>query len=278
MANEFSHLTKEEQLQAENEFIKMKLMLEKGAQFGTVGEMENFPVALENEFLKQILEFEEQQAHPVLRTIFEKLNKPSHFPPAGAIPDKEIEPAWKELSAYLEQYGIKLYACSPRVSSRELYRFTLEELFKLEINVRSTGMTHNFIYDEFYPDPVYESSRLVEQNLFKDIFSINKLFCGIFYNSEGFVFNNRSFTHRQEYIDLINRFKSSYDKIDLDECNITQCTVNEDRSEIEGHYAVTAKAGRHSTVFTGHFTVNLNLDEMGDWNFERISIEGFDLR
>jgi hypothetical protein len=34
MPEEFSHLNEEEKLKAENEFLKMKLMLEQGALFG----------------------------------------------------------------------------------------------------------------------------------------------------------------------------------------------------------------------------------------------------
>src|SRR5687767_5784195 len=108
MANDFSHLNRDEQLRAENEFLKMKLMLEKGAQFGITGEMERLPAEIENKFLKHIMEFEEQAAQPVTATVFETLNKPSHFKPVQEIPEDQIDQAWKELSAYLKQHSVRL--------------------------------------------------------------------------------------------------------------------------------------------------------------------------
>jgi hypothetical protein len=277
MASDFSHLNRDEQLRAENEFLKMKLMLEKGAQFGITGEMERLPAEIENKFLKHIIEFEEQAAQPVTATVFETLNKPTHFKPVQEIPEDQIDQAWKELSAYLQQHSVRLDVCSPNVSSRELYRFTMEEFFKLEMNlICLPGMMSCFIYDEFHPDPVYETSRMAEHDLLGDIFSANKLFCEISYDNNGFVFNNRFYQHRHEYFSLINQFKSFYDTIELDECNITECVVNEGVSEIKGHYAATAKVGLVVTVFAGHFNIRLCMDEMGYWNFKNISIQGFD--
>lgn len=51
MPEDFSHLDEEERLRAENEFLKMKLMLERGAQFG-LGENIDLPAETENQFLK----------------------------------------------------------------------------------------------------------------------------------------------------------------------------------------------------------------------------------
>lgn len=259
--------------------MKMKLMLEKGAQFGMDLEVGGMPAELENKFLKQIMEFEKQVADPVITTVFERLNKPSHFKPVNEISVEKIDEAWNELLVYLGQHNIQLDACSPNISNAELYRFTTEELFKMEMNVINIpGMMTCFIYDEFHPDPVYESSRMVEHDLFGDIFRENELFHEIAYDPNGFVFNGREYEDRQEYLTLINRFKSFYELIELDECNITQCIVNEEFSNIQGYYAATAKAGQISTVFSGHFTVRLCINEMGYWNFKKIFIEGFDPR
>ncbi|MEJ0104653.1 MAG: hypothetical protein WDO19_19745 [Bacteroidota bacterium] len=54
MPEDFSHLNEEDRLKAENDFLKMKLMLEHGAQFD---EMENneLPAEIENEFLNNII-------------------------------------------------------------------------------------------------------------------------------------------------------------------------------------------------------------------------------
>ncbi len=277
MNNEFSHLHGEEQLRAENEFIKMKLMLERGAQFGTGdGDLE-LPAGLENQFLNNILEFEEQFANQEKATVFERLDQPAHFKPVKEIPDTEIDQAWHELSVYLEEHGISLDVCSPNISNRELYRFATEELFLHEMDVINIpGMMSCFIYDEFHPDPVYDTSRMVEQDLLRDIFSISKLFYEINYCKDGFEFNGRTFTDRKEFIEMIDRFKSFYDGIELDECEIAECVVNDHISVVKGIYAATAKAGHVVTVFTGEFSVECRKDELEYWNFKRIMIQGFD--
>ena len=56
---DFSHLNEEEKLKAENDFLKMKLMLEQGGHFGGDGETP-LPAEVENEFLKNVMAFEKQ--------------------------------------------------------------------------------------------------------------------------------------------------------------------------------------------------------------------------
>src|SRR5690242_9178083 len=228
MTEDFSNLKGDEQLKAENDFLKMKLMLEKGAHFGVGSDDTPLPPQIENQFLHNILKFEEQMENPVITTVYDRLNKPTQFKPVTEIPDDRIEEAWEELSDYLLEHSIRLDVCSPNISSREMYRFATEEFFKIEMNVVDIpGMMNCFIYDEFHPDPVYETSRLVEHSLFGDIFSKTKLFYEIYYGGNGFTFNNKSYSERKDFIEIIDRFKSLHNSIKLDMCHITQCIVNE---------------------------------------------------
>lgn len=72
MSGEFDHLNKDERLKAENEFLKMKIMLERGAQFG-YGENKPLPPEIENEFLKNIVAFEEQFEEHKRIKVFDKI-------------------------------------------------------------------------------------------------------------------------------------------------------------------------------------------------------------
>ena len=102
-------------LETENEFLKMKLMLEKGAEFGSSAEVKDLPPEIENEFLKHIMEFEKQwESAPMIR-IYDKVGRPTAFRPVDTIDDENIETAWEELSAYLEKHGISLDVCSPNI-------------------------------------------------------------------------------------------------------------------------------------------------------------------
>ncbi len=124
----------DEKLKNENEFLKMKLMLEQGAQFGSMQIDGKLPSEVENQFLKNIIEFEKQfEEHKIIK-ILDKIERPDHFKPVDEIPDDEIEGAWDELDEYLQKYGIQLSVCSPNISKRELYRFTTEELFDHEMD------------------------------------------------------------------------------------------------------------------------------------------------
>ena len=53
MEQEYEQLSEKEKLKAENDFLKMKMMLEKGAQFGAGPNSMELPPELENEFLKK---------------------------------------------------------------------------------------------------------------------------------------------------------------------------------------------------------------------------------
>ncbi len=272
---DFNDLQGDEKLRAENEFMKMKMMLEKGASF-VMGDATELPVETENEFLKNVIEFEKQfEAHKTIK-VFDKIGRPTHFKPAAEIPDEEIDKAWEDLSDYLDNSGIHLDTFSPNISTRELYRFTLEELFVYEVDdMDIPGMILGFIYDEFHPDLVYNNSRMVEWNLFHDIFRKDDLFYEIDYDGEGFVFNGKLYETRAAFIEIVNRFKSLFEEIELIEFDVSDCQVNKTDCQVKGNYKAIAKTTSDQSVFKGAFKVELIVNPMEYWYFKKIQIEGF---
>src|SRR5262245_17493057 len=109
MDGELSNLNREEQLKAENEFLKMKLMLEHGGQFG-VNEHNDTPLPpeIENQFLNNILAFEKQFQERKTIKVFDKLGRPDHFKPEKEISDDDISNAWQDLSSYMKERNIHL--------------------------------------------------------------------------------------------------------------------------------------------------------------------------
>jgi hypothetical protein len=276
MEDEFNNLPDGEKLKAENDFLKMKMMLEQGAQFGG-NESGELPVDIENEFLKNVMAFENQFAKE-RKTIklFDKLGKPAHFKPATEIPDSEIDKAWNEIHSFLAEHSINLDVCSPNISNRELYRFTVEELFEYETDdMKLPGWTTNFIYDEFHPDTVYDNSRMVEQNLINDIFRKQDFFYEINFDDTGFVFNNKLYETRAPFFEMLKNFKSLFDDIAMAECNITNCEVDGPNCIVKGNYKASAKTGNEEMNFGGDFKVDLILNEMDYWYFKNIQIDGF---
>jgi hypothetical protein len=272
---DYNHLNEEENLKAENEFLKMKLMLEQGAQFG--GNKKNeLPVEIENEFLKNIMAFEKQFEERKTIKLFDKIGRPQQFKPVDEILDSDTDEAWNDLHDFLGEHDINLDVCSPNISNRELYRFTIEELFEHEMDdMNLPGWSTNFIYDEFHPDPVYDNSRLVEEDLFRDIFRKDDLFHEINYDKDGFVFNKKLYENRKPFIEMINRFKSLFNEIELLECNVNNCQAEATACVVEGNYKATAKTGNDEMNFNGDFKVKLVLNDLEYWYFKKIQIDGF---
>jgi hypothetical protein len=277
MVEDFNELNEEENLKAENDFLKMKMMLEHGAKFGG-SENNELPAEIENVFLNNVMAFEKQFEERKTIKVFDKIGRPKHFKPVSDIRDKEIDKTWNELSNYLNKYGIDLDVCSPNITARELYRFTTEELFEYEMDdMNLPGFTTNFIYDEFHPDPVYDNSRLVQQNLLQEIFRKEDLFYDINYVKEELIFNNKHYDDFNIYKERVNRFKSLFDEIELLESDVTHCNVSETICEVKGNYKAMARSGKNEIVYEGDFRVELILDDLGYWDMKRIEIDGFNL-
>lgn len=272
---DFNHLEGYEKLKAENEFMKMKLMLEKDASFGAGGEGV-LPAETENEFLRNVIEFERQfEEHKTIK-VFDKIGRPAHFKPAVEIPDDEIEMAWDSLSDHLDKYGISLDACSPNISKRELYRFTLEELFDYEMDdMNIPGMMQGFIYDEFHPDPVYDNTRAATEDCIKYILRLEPLEWTHHYRDDGLRLNGHYPLSRDELKNIVNRFKEAYDDLEINEIAAGNCTLDDKSCIVSGKYALTATIDTDEHLLSGTWKVIFLLDEESEyWYITTIEING----
>ncbi len=136
-------------LSAENDFLKMKLMLEYGARFGGSPDIDP---ALENIFLNNIIQFEKQFSEKKFIRVFDKLGKPP-TKPVALIDEQEIEEEWESLNKMMLKNGIQLNAASKEISARELYRFSTEILFNNEIEEFDIpNLVSCFLYEDFFDD------------------------------------------------------------------------------------------------------------------------------
>ena len=104
-------------LKEENDFLKMKMMLEHGAEFGS---SKDLPPAIENEFLRSVMEFEKQFEKGERIKVFDKLGQPRHFRPVNEMPEAEIENEWITLYEFMQERGIELSVCSPNVKVKRI--------------------------------------------------------------------------------------------------------------------------------------------------------------
>ena len=263
-----------EKIKEENAYLKMKLMLEKGAQINSSsGEI---PPEVENEFLKYIMEFERQSENPTMITVFDRIGKPTHFKPVDAIREEEMEDALTKLRDYLIGHQIDTAVCSPNVSAKEFYRFIVEELFYMEIpDIRVPGMMKGFIYDEFHPDPVFDNEQIVVNECLLGMLSTKPVEKLIFYRQEELQLNDHFPLSHEEFLTLIGQFKSSFDSIDDVEITEVFCQVNEKFSFVRGNYSFLARWGKEEMHYRGKWLVNLELDsEDGQWLIFSVQIDG----
>lgn len=275
MSETSAPLNEEERLKSENDFLKMKLMLEKGAHFGG-GNLKELDPGVENQFLSNIMEFEKQFEDCSQVKIFDKLGQPGHFPPASEIPDEAIEKAWEDLSAFLFEHGISLGACSPNISARELYRFTIEELFQEEIDdINIPGMMQGYIYDEFHPDHVYDNTRLAKEECIDLILRKDPLQWVHHFKTTDLWLNDHHPLSIEEFKDLVNQFKSAYDRLEVKELAETACVIEEKECRVTGSYKILVAPEKEIYTLSGNWEVEFELEEeMGYWYISKVRVEG----
>jgi len=274
MNENFQSSDEEENLQNENEFLKMKLMLEQGAQFGNMQTDGKLPTEIENQFLKNIIEFEKQfEEHKTIK-VFDRIERPAHFKPVNEIPDDEINNAWDELDEHLQKYGIELSVCSPNISKRELYRFTTEELFNHEMDdMNVPGMMSCFTYDEFYPDYKYDNTRYAIDDCIGVILNKKTYDWMPWLGTENLSLNNHNHLTQEEYKNLINRFKEFYEDIIINEIKDVDFLIDENSCQVKGIYNVMMKLPFEEIILKGNWLVEFNWD--GDyWEIVNVQIEG----
>ncbi|HRP54839.1 hypothetical protein [Agriterribacter sp.] len=274
--NEFDNLNDEERLKAENEFLKMKLMLENGARFEKSEDDAALSPQVENEFLNYIQAFERQSQNPRYIKVFDKIGRPSHFKPVSEIPDDKIKAAWETLQEYLNRYRINLDVCSPNISVRELYRFTTEELFEQEMgDMDIPGMTHGFIYDEFYPDHQYDNTRYAVEDCIAYILKKIPFDYMPCFRKEDLRLNDHYPLSEDAFKLLVNRFKEAYDTMEDIEVSDGLCTINDKACVVKGSYALTATVQNDAVNLNGDWEVYFELDEQsGYWYIWNVQIDG----
>lgn len=267
-------LNDEQNLKNENEFLKMKLMLEQGAEFGTIKSDSELPASAENDFLNYIMTYEKQAAERKMIKVFDRIERPTHFKPVAEIQDNEIDTAWNELDTYLKKYHIDLAVCSPNISNRELYRFATEELFNYEMNdIFIPGGMTCFTYDEFYPDYIYDNTRTALDDCIQCILKKQSFNWMPMLKAENLRINNHYPLSEKEYINIINRFKEAYEDIKPNDLTAIDCVIDDTNCQVKGTYDVTLVLPLEETNVKGNWLVEFTWRE-GYWEIINVQIEG----
>lgn len=265
----------DEALRSENDFLKMKLMLERGAEFGSGRNSKDLPAHIENKFLRNIIEFEERWEQRKAIKVFDKLGRPGHFRPSGEIPDSQIDESWNALEKLLDENGIQLSACSPNVTNRELYRFTIEELFEHEMDdIDIPGMFHGFIYDEFHPDHEYENTKAAVEDCIGSILCKRPLEWAYHFRNQNIRLNEIFPLDEEAFKTKVNSFKEAYDDIKVIEIIDHHCSINEKQCKVKGNYKIVAISGTDEISLEGYWLVEFELSDWDAWYIVNVQIPG----
>ena len=264
----------DDSLKSENDFLKLKMMLEHGAQFGSAKDL---PPEIENEFLRSVMEYEKQFEKGERIKVFDKLGRPKHFKPVKEISDTDIENEWIVLLEFMRQKGIELSVCSPNVGPRELYRFATEELFEVETdNINMPGMMTCFIYDEFHPDYVYDNSRIAVDNCINYFFDKSSFYDHYF--ADKIRANQHHALSKAELEYVVQNFKNQFDQIVPVHIESRTCSIQDDQCVVKGWYEAAFMINERSEIKRGDWIVQLYLDKQSEyWEINDVQISGIHL-
>jgi len=163
----------QENLRIENEFLKLKLKAQYGEAF-QMGINAEMPPEIENQFLKNMMAFEDEYANAEYSTIYERIGKPV-FKPVAQITAAEIKLAVKNITTLLAKNYISLDICDGPYPDETIYRFLTEELFDIKVERKPVaGIDSHFIYEEFHPNhkaDIVKRTHTFLQNFFKRHFN-----------------------------------------------------------------------------------------------------------
>lgn len=194
----------EENLSMQNDFLKMKMMAESGAIFGGSADL---PSDIENQFLKNVMEFEKANSVENNRSIYQILDNPE-FEDEKNLDEEKFRKEFSKLFELLKVNNINVEFNRER-NDRFKYNFITKELFQHKTSfVPVKGMSTYFLYEEFHPDHELEIKDLT--NLFLDDFLERRLNENIHYINNQFLEPDGNMVSLEE---LIKRFQSLYEAV-----------------------------------------------------------------
>ncbi|MEO6668706.1 MAG: hypothetical protein ABIN36_04455 [Ferruginibacter sp.] len=272
MKKEFEGFNDKEDIKSENKFLKMKMMLERGAH---IGGSDDIDPELENAFLRNVIAFEEQFDANKKIKVYDKIERPTIFKPVADVSDEEIDSALDSLLDWLSEYGIEVSLFSPNISQHEFYRFITEELFEYEMDdISLPGWISNFCYDEFHPDPVYETSTKAEEECIGPILNKTAFEWLCFFQSENIRFNEHYPLTEEQFKNYVNNFKEAYDDIKCNDISGIKCEVNGNTSIVTGNYSVELSLAGQQQLITGKWLVGFESPDDYCWYINNVQIEG----
>lgn len=140
-----------ENLRIENELLRIKLKAQYGEAF-QMSTIQDLPPEIENQFLKNILAYEDHNEETEMTTVYKKIGEPP-FASINELDADAVSPALSDITNLMNEKGIFLDIADGPYPDETIYQFITEELFAHEIEAESVfGPGWHFIYEEFHPN------------------------------------------------------------------------------------------------------------------------------
>lgn len=278
MHEEYKYISPDEAIKIENEVIKLKLMLEHGATFSHEGNASLISPETERNFLQYIMDFEQREALAREMSVFEILGCPQHFPDVVDIEEERMGDVLQDILHFMKQKGIQLTVFSPNIPEKEVYRFIREELFEHRmLHIDLPGMVTNFVYDEFYPDHVYENTRTAICECINEILQINEM-QWTFQFEQHLSINQYRHLSIEGFRSRMNIFKRKYKHIEALNIEKRKCTIDGTNCVVSGWHETCFTTDDEHILKTGTWKVWFRYwQELRIWMIYEIEIDGIDL-
>jgi hypothetical protein len=255
-------------LKQENELTRLKLQ----AEFGFKMDSENdLNPAIENIWLKQILDFERSMVSNKKITIREKLGNPT-FKPFAEIPEKDISNELQIVMEHLHKKNIVVDSVAG-ADDTQMYRFITEELLDQETDSNvPANMLVCFIYEEFHQNHDYDI-RERSKELINALETSDTVDFSFFISREG-----DDEIHEIRYEQLKRKFeffKDAFDEIKVKTFTIKNIDINNESAEVNFYYKLSLlpveSRTRHNISGEGKFFLNNRFDW---WTIYDVVMEG----
>lgn len=233
-----------EELNEENELLKLKLMAEFGGDFGTE---DDIPPQVENAFLKQIRNFHKQHGNAEVTTLYKFIGEPE-YNHVHDMSERQIKAALRKMLKLMKKNGVELDILAP-TPDREIYRFITEELFKEEIEgLRMRGWTTKFIYEDFHPNAEFDVKTVIH-NALMSMFDAQAPFMHDYF-AEDMKDHLGLSTDAEELNQKVERFKTQFNDVLLVNYDYIKIDVDKEtgtaHAVIDVHYKTQKEKGRRT--------------------------------
>lgn len=125
------------------------------------------------------------------------------------------------------------------------------------------GMMTCFTYDEFYPDPYFDNTQAATEDCIKCILQKMPFDFMPHFKNDNLRLNHHYPINEQQFKQIVNQFKTAYENIEIVTLKDAACNVDENKSTVDGDYALTVTTGNETSHLSG--TWEVSFEKMRSW-------------